>query len=349
MKRTGLLFIFTLSIVSLFSQSALTYKNNALKATTSTSFREIQFVDPGNSGVNLIWDFTKIQFTGTNILASISENVSKSKDDFSEYNLVLNESGNEFFFNFSENGFEEKGYLNHDKTIAMYFTNPIQKMKYPFSFGDQIADTYSGYTLIKGIQMNNFKGDYTVEADAFGTLMLPGMFLKNALRVKTTKKWIETNMCSSSQLSIVHYLWYAPGYRYPLMNISISETQTGGTIPVTKRSASVYNFQNSENPSLLSLEEEQGNDQSDVSVLLFPNPFTEKFSFSYFLAKELAVSIDLFDISGKHSGKVISSQYQSAGMHKTEINALTYSLTPGIYYLRFIFGNKVLTKKIVKI
>ncbi|MEI6694626.1 MAG: T9SS type A sorting domain-containing protein [Bacteroidota bacterium] len=349
MTKIGLTFIFTLSIVSLFSQSALTYKNNALKATTSTSFREIQFVDPGNSGVNLVWDFSKIQFTGTNISASISENVSKSKNGFSEYNLVLNENGNEFFFNFTENGFEEKGYLNHDKTIAMYYTNPIQKMKYPFSFGDQIADTYSGYTVINGSQMNNFMGDYTVEADAFGTLMLPGLMIKNALRVKTTKKWIENNMCSSSELSIVHYLWYAPGYRYPLMNINISETQTGGMIPITKRSASVYNIQQIDNPSLLGLNDAQGYDQSDVSVILFPNPFTEKFSFSYFLAKELAVSIDLFDISGKHSGKVLSTQTQSAGMHKTEISALTYSLTPGIYYLRFIFGNKVLTKKIVKI
>lgn len=350
MKKIYLLSVLLFSAATLFAQISLTYSGNALVTGQNNSYQELQFVDPGQAGSNQIWDFSKIKITGQNPVASMDTKASKSPDGIGNYNLVLNESGSEYFFDISENGFREVGMYSKDKETSLVYTDPIQKMTYPFTYGGHIGDKFAGYAYYKDVTRIDFMGDYTVDADAFGTLILPDRVLKNVLRIKVIKTGIERYMCGSTELNAERYFWYAPGYRYPVLSISIITHQVGGQSPTTTKSASLNITQQQENTDIATgIANPDNTDKSDVSVIIYPNPFSEKVTYNYYLRKEMNVSVDLYDITGKLVSHVVKPGYQTEGLYTGDIKSEVNNMRPGIYYLRFTFDNKVITNKIVKI
>ncbi len=349
MKKIFLISILVVTVVSLFAQISLNQKNNGLIPGETASVQETQFMEPGTSGANLIWDFSKLQSTETKPAGQISTVPVKALNGVGAYNLVLNEGGYEYFYNADENGFEEVGMISNDNEIVLVYTDPIRKMNYPFTYGSHIGDTYSAYSTFKETTRIDYSGEYTVDGDAFGTLILPDRVLKNTLRIKVARNGMERYMCGSTEVHSERYLWYAAGYRYPVLTLSIVNYQIGGQAPVTTRKATLNVNQHVETEVIAGLDPTQKPDQSDVSVILYPNPFNEKLTYNYYLRKDMSVSIDLFDITGKISAKLLKTQSQAEGLHTGEINSQTKDLNPGIYYLRFTFDNKVVTNKIVKI
>ena len=350
MKKILLLSGMIIASLNIMAQPSLTYKNNALVQGDVNTYREIQYVEPGTAGSNQIWDFSKIQFNGKTPLSTIQSAPSKELAGVGEYNLILNDGGYEFFMNFSEQGFEEKGYVNEEKDITLVFSDPIIKMKYPLAFGEQYTDTYEGIAYFQKTTRIDVTGDYTVTADAFGTLIFPDRVIKNALRVKISKNGLDRNMCGSIESNSVKYLWYAQGMRYPVLSISSLSYQAGGQIPTVTNTAFV-NLDQPYVPDVVASSEEPQNqvEKSDVSVILFPNPFSEKITYNYFLRKQLPVSIDLFDMTGKSKVQLVKNQIQSEGLHTGELNGMVADLTPGVYYFRFTFDKQVIISKIVKI
>ncbi len=350
MKNILLSSVFLALAVSLLAQTSLTYKNNALVAGDVNVYREIQFADPGNSGPNQIWDFSKIQFTGKNPESKVQSVASKNLSGVSEYNLLLNDSEYEYFYNFNESGFEEKGFINKEKELTLVYSDPIVKMKYPFSFGEQFTDTYTGIAWYKEVSRIDVSGDYSVIADAFGTLIFPDRVIKNALRLKITRNGLDRNMCGSTVSDAVRYLWYAPGMRYPVLNISTMEYQSSAQAPVVTKTAFINLEQRDESATIAGTVEPQSQvDKSDVSVILFPNPFSEKISYNYFLRKQLPVTIELFDMTGNNRVQLVKNQIQVEGLHTGELDGMVNGLTPGIYYFRFTFDKQVVVSKVVKI
>jgi len=348
MKKIILLLIsFILTTIS-FSQVTLSYKNNALLPGDSNTYREIQYVSPGNSGPNQIWDFSKIQFNGKTLTSRLSLTPSRSLNGVGEYNVLLDENEYEYFFNIKENIFEEKGCVSKD--FAIVYSDPIVKMKYPFSFGDQINDKFSAVAFFQENVKIDITGDYSVTADAYGTLILPDRSINDALRVKIERKGLEINMCSSTETESVRYLWYVPGLRYPVLSISTNQYQTSGQEPKITQIAYLNPQSPTNGNSITNVNEPTDpTDNFDVPVIVYPNPFNEKVSYRYFLRKQLTVDIDLYDISGKNSIHLVKKQIESEGVHTGELDASLYGLTPGVYYIRFIFDKKVVIRKIVKV
>ena len=350
MKKIIFSSVFLVLSMSLLAQNSLSYKSNALLTGDVNVYREIQFVDQGNAGANQIWDFSKIQFTGKSPVSNIQSVASKNLNGVGEYNLLLNDGGYEYFFNFNENGFDEKGFINNEKELTLVYSDPIVKMKYPFSFGEQFSDTYTGIAYYKELTRIDISGDYTVAADAFGTLIFPDRVIKNALRLKISRNGSDQYMCGSSQSNSTRYLWYAPGMRYPVINIGVMEYQSSGDVPKVTKTAYVNLDQRYESNTFTGSEEPQNKvDKSDVSVILFPNPFGEKLTYNYFLRKQLPVSIELFDMTGNSRFQIIKTEMQSEGLQTGELDGVGRGLTPGIYYIRFTFDKMVVISKIVKI
>jgi len=336
--------------VGLFAQNALTYKNNGLLPGDSSVYREIQFVDPGNPGPNQIWDYSKIQFTGNSPVTFIQPASSQKMEGVGDNNLLLKEMGYDYFMNSTENGVEEKGYMNKDKRMTLTYSDPVLKMKYPFFYGDQYTDPFTGVAYYDEKNRIDFSGNFTVNADAFGTLILPDIVIKNTLRITSVKKGLQISMCGSTETNIVKYCWYAPGYRYPVLNISIIENRYRGGVPEITKTAFTNTRQHNEGSTVAGAND-QGNqvEASDVSVILFPNPFSEKLSYNYFLRKQLPVSVELYDISGRYCVRLVKNQVQSEGLHTGELDGLSHGLTPGVYYIRFTFDKQVVISKVVKI
>ena len=301
MKNIFHAFLFVIMSVSLFAQTSLTYKNNALVPGDSFLSKEIQYIDPGGSGPNQIWDFSKIQYTGKTPVVNVEAAPAQKLAGISEYNMKVSENGYEYYYNLTENGFEEKAYLNKESKLTLYYSDPLVKMKYPFSYGEQYSDHFTGNAWYNETKKLDLSGDFTMIADAFGTLILPEMVIKNVLRVKATKQGVQINMCGTTQASTVKYFWYAPGYRYPVFTISTLENRYYGRDTVITRSA-YENLQQPHSGSAIAgtIGSEDQVENGDVSVIIFPNPFKEKVTYNYFLRKQLPVSIDLYDMSGKY-------------------------------------------------
>lgn len=350
MKTILLTSVVMLMAIGLFAQTSLTHGKNALLAGDLNTYREIQFYDPGNSGSNQIWDFSLIQYTGKSPVSTIIAASIPKMGGVGDYNLSLSDSGNDYFMNSSEERLEEWGYDNKELKLTLKYSDPVVKMKYPFSYKDQFADHFIGIALYNETNTIDFFGDCTVEADAYGTLILPDQVIDNVLRVKSVKKGWQINMCGTTKVNIVKYMWYASGYRYPLLSISTVENVRDTGAPEIIKSAFTNTTQlNERGAVIIPKDPAKQVEKPGVSVNIAPNPFSTTLTFNYVLTAQIPVSIELYDMSGKHIGWLVDNQKQSVGYHTGELNASTYSLMPGTYFIRFTFNNQVVNHKIVKI
>ncbi len=339
---------------SLLAQTTLTRQNNSLIAGESCTYHEIQFEEPGNAGPNQVWDFSKIQFTDKNPVTSFLPAASQKPAGIVNSNLSLLDDGYTYFMSSTENSLEELGYANHIKNMNMVYSDPVLKMKYPFSYGNQFTDPFVGVAFFNETYRIDFTGDNTVSADAYGTLLMPNLILENVMRVKSVKKGIQVNPCGKVIVNIVKYAWYAEGYRYPVLVISsVENTYANSMTPEITKTASVYTPQiNTTSQNVIpdnSGTTMKPNVNPGVSVTLFPNPFSERITYNYFLKKDVPVSISLYDITGKYNQTIADNQTQTAGFHSGEIGGLKSTLPAGVYYLRFIFGEQVVVQKFVKL
>ena len=349
MKNILLACILLFVSIGLFAQTSLTYKNNALLPGDASNYREVQFVDPGNAGPNQVWDFSKIQYKGKDAASTIQPASMQKVSGAGDYNLLLNENGYDYFMNSTEARLEERGYTSQEKKMTLTYSVPVVKMKYPFFYGDQFTAPFTGVAFFSETNRIDFGGDMTVSADAYGTLVLPEMTVPNTLRVKSVKKGLQISMCGSTEINIVKYSWFAAGYRYPLMSINIIENRYRGGNPDITKTAYTNTQQHLEGSTAGAATTGKQAELSDVSVMLFPNPFSENLSYNYFLRKQLPVSIELYDMSGKYSLHILKNQVQTEGLHTGDLDAVANGLAPGVYYIRFTFDKQVVVNKIVKI
>ncbi len=356
MKTTCLTSVLLLISIGLSAQTSLTHRNNAMITGDSNTLQEIQYAEPGRSGSNQVWDFSMIQYTGKNPVSTIQDAPVKKPEGVGNYNLSITENGNDFFMNSSESNLEEWGYINQEQKLILRYSDPVIKMKYPFSYGDQFTDHFIGVAWYSDTNTIDFFGDCTLAADAYGKLILPTQIIENVLRIKSVKKGLQINMCGTTEISMTRYSWYASGYRYPVFSVCATETRSNEGVSQITKSAYINNNQLIERSAILMADnaptkKDEGNqpEKTGVTVTLSPNPFDRNLTFTYFLSEQLPVSIELYDMSGKHNGWLVKTQDQSAGLHTGELDALTYGLTPGAYFLRFTFDKQVVMRKVVKL
>ena len=359
MKTIFYTFLLFLLSFGLYAQTSLTFSNNTLVAGDSYTFREIQFPDPGNGGSNQIWDFSGIQYTGKSQVSNMQNAAEQKLTGAANYNLSLNENGYDFFMNTTATSLEECGYENTALKLTLAYSDPVVKMKYPFSYGDQFSDHFIAIAYYNDNETNkiDFFGDHVVTADGYGTLILPDGIIQNTLRVKSVKKGLQINMCGMTDVNVTKYSWFATGYRYPLVSLTISENQAvGGALQITK--LAFTNTQQSQiksgsltgtNVSPKSVDPATPLTKPEVSVTLSPNPFIDKLTYSYSLTEPLPVSIELYSTAGKNIGWLFNTRTQPVGLHTGELNSMMYSLTSGVYFIRFTFDKQVIIHKVVKI
>jgi phosphotransferase system IIA component len=80
-------------------------------------------------------------------------------------------------------------------------------------------------------------------------------------------------------------------------------------------------------------------------VSVYPSPATQSTIVSVSLPKEGHISIDLFDLNGKHIAKLRESREFDKGNHPIELNLS--NINSGVYSLSIVIENQVITKKLV--
>jgi hypothetical protein len=323
----------------------LSYRNNAPLAGDSVYTQDIDVISPGNAGPAQVWDFSNIRFTGEKNTSFLAQKPSQAIHGLDNFNTILNDKGYEYFYKIDENTSELTGLVNKDYTISL--DDPIVKMKYPVLYGTSFKDEFNGTGVTKYKSGIAISGEYSVDADAYGTLILPDRIIKDALRLKIVETKMQINPCNIYQVTTTSYFWYAPLSRYPLLGTTSRAVSNNGQEPVVTNT-SFINPDMCRNGILLAGKSNDDLDAGEVSLILYPNPFQDKLYYNYFLRKQLPVTVELVDVTGKTILSLVKEQMQSEGYHTGDLDAVKYDLKMGVYYFRFTFGDKVLVSKVVK-
>ncbi|HOW31125.1 MAG TPA: T9SS type A sorting domain-containing protein [Bacteroidales bacterium] len=339
--------IFLLSLISLSTLSAqtiLTYHHNGLRPGDTITTQEIEYVEPGSAGENQVWDFSGLKFTGKINTSCLPENPLQGRQGTTDYNVVMKEDDRVYYFSLDDNAYIEQGFTTGNTSII--YSDPIIRLKFPFAYGQTFTDKYLGDAVYCSNSIIPVAGDYTVTADATGTLILPGMIIRDVLRVKTEKNAFQVNPCNITESKVIRYMWYAPGARYPVMGTSYTEHKITSREPQVIK-ASFINPQDA-GLQLVTGDHVYLNHVADYSVVTYPNPFQEKLDYVYLLRKPMKVTVELLDVSGKELFVIESKTGQAEGLHFGELDAYRQNLSMGVYYLRFTFGGETHVSKVVK-
>lgn len=347
MKRIILLTLPLFFVLISFSQVSLTLINNAPTPGDSNTYVKIPFVAPGDAGPDQVWDFSGITILGEKMVSKITFAPSDKDKNSVDFDIILNERGSEYFGKLTEDSFMEVGGIKQDYSVI--YSDPVIRMIYPFAYGNHFTDNFAGLAKLQNVKKVDFSGVYSVTADAYGTLILPDHAYIDVLRVKTESNGIEINQCNSVEVKVIHYLWYAPGHRYPVLNVSITECRISGREAEITKSALVWSGRNGDTPS--GNGQPQGlaiTDEGPV-VVVYPNPFSDKLNYYYFLRKSIPAAITLTDVTGRTSALLMKQQMQIEGLHSGSIEPADFNLNPGVYYLRFVFDKQVVVRKVIKL
>jgi hypothetical protein len=98
---------------------------------------------------------------------------------------------------------------------------------------------------------------------------------------------------------------------------------------------------------ILSNAARQATEEPVLAAMLasYPNPFTSITNITYQLEKDGHVQLSVLDLAGRQVRVLVNAQTK-AGMHRASFNAS--QLAAGVYWLKFVYNGKVVTRKIVK-
>lgn len=336
-----ILTVIILGSLCLSTQAQFLMKSNThiLRAGDEHYFNITNNIDPGLAGPSKIWDFSNLENKSTLTSYMYNAYSSPNSADIPEANSVLMEFDTKFYFKVSERIIEQYGTVTKNNTITK-FDKPFVKMIFPFNYGDSYSGDFSGTIEGANNYKTNFTGTYVLEADAYGTLILPGNIVyKNVFRIKTIKEqcFNNTNSCNCVTIS---FKWYSEDIRYPLLTIIQNQTTKGTkTIRTAYYSKSENKTnENKQTPKLVS---------ENIEVKIYPNPFMDEFNLEYMIALDSDVQIEIYDNSGKKISSV-QKQNQKAGYYMETINSDKIGNQLGLFHIRIIAGDKVVSKTVVR-
>lgn len=86
----------------------------------------------------------------------------------------------------------------------------------------------------------------------------------------------------------------------------------------------------------------------DASLKIYPNPTTDKLTFQYFLNKPSRVKIAMLYPHGGEV-KIIYDDQSGAGLFLRSLDKSELAISPGVYFIKFSLGDRILIRKVVLI
>ncbi|MBN2212958.1 MAG: T9SS type A sorting domain-containing protein [Bacteroidales bacterium] len=341
MKKTTVIFISLLAAIQLQAQNIviLNFETHALKGESDNNMQLCKYVLPGDDGENIIWDFSGIEKTNAFTGFVKSSYHSVNSQIFPQANTELQEFNNRFYFRIADNRIEQVGYASKDNTVVTAFDKPFVKMVYPFTMGDHFEGIYGG--LYKtGTQSSVIRGNYLVEADAYGTLILPENFIvANTLRVKTMKNYTYQINGSDHLFEITTYRWYCDWYRYPLLVLTRITSTVNNSTSVINQAA--YNNQLSIPATTISKRI-----LGDRLFEVYPNPTNRLLRICYSVKDGGRVSFVLYNLSGAEI-KILYDEDMTEGTYHLESDLTDEGLSEGVYLLKADIAGHIQAQQII--
>ncbi|MDR1714465.1 MAG: T9SS type A sorting domain-containing protein [Prevotella sp.] len=345
--------------------------------------QQVEYVDPGNSGVNKIWSFSRLKtineeytlrydsppLEGDSIYI-LGDNRYKKKDTKDNELIVGTEHNTMYSYHLTHDSLLQMGHEN--PSVKLAYTSPIVLMHFPLNYGQTTTSDYKSEGLYSGTVHIRTQGTVTTTADAYGKMILPsGDTLSPVLRVKTIQTIFDipdkdsytTDETNNAGKQLETCRWYSKGYRYPVFeticNINLADsTEIFKTAFFFPPQDHLYLDTDPDNQALLD-ELWKGTESDMVSkegktvtledimvCKLYPNPVESMLNIEYELEEDAKVSFELYSIEGMPV-KRIQAKLQKAGIYCETLDCS--SLYPKNYVLRItangMFVNEIVIKK----
>jgi hypothetical protein len=168
----------------------------------------------GPAGANQTWNFSGLTSTGD---TSVHVNVPPvTNNPFPLANIAQHNEKDSTYSHLQQTTTATYMWGDIDSStngLSIIFSDSRLVIERPFTFGDNAADTFA-YT----VDTETGSGVLAMEADAYGTLMLPHDTFNNVLRVKT-ESFDTVAGTVNTIISTTSYSWYADTSRAPLLRI----------------------------------------------------------------------------------------------------------------------------------
>ena len=197
--------------ISASAQYVITREANRPRAGDVLFQQEVEYQNPGKSGKNVVWDFSRLfPVEKKKGISTKSFDRIQPGEDITKYLQIITSSEVRVSYLSSDSGQVmrglEPGFINsynsngdslaiwhqENPSMRMEFSLPQVLLTYPFTYKNQITSYYSGYGVYCDRLGVKLVGSIETEADGYGTLVLPGNdTIHNVLRVKTVKTELE--------------------------------------------------------------------------------------------------------------------------------------------------------------
>lgn len=345
--KTTLIILFNLATVLSFAQPVINYSTHAPTAGDFNSYSGVDFINPGKSGKNVVWDFSTAIANGK---ITLSEQTNANLIDAPKFEfapqIVLTENGNSFFHSLSSDSYAITGVTNKD--FEIYYHKPLTRMEYPFAYSNHFEGELKATSVstIERERKTEISGNYIFTADAYGEILLPGGIHKKVLRVYQYSTSVQVTACTEINVESHKYMWFSAEDRYPIATTIIQDKRyCNGKIESSSETWINNKYVNFEN---IKPKAESDILSSVAELSVFPNPFKENAEISVLLTQDADMSISIYNAAGVKVQEVCTTSFRKKGMYIFELNEDELSLKPGLYFVRLEANGKTISRKLIR-
>ena len=344
MKPLFLLLACILTASPLMAQMTLTASVTPSPGDTQTWFTcDTSGVSEGNAGGGQTWNFGALTKNQAGSMKWLASSATPYAASFPASNLAATSDDSTFnYYTATASSISADGFAGSQLSIA--YTNSQTYMRFPFAYNDGFTDDFAVTFSAQGIQMQR-NGTVTSTADAWGSVTTPLGTFANALRIRSVIA-IQDSAIGGIPIKMLTpptaYVWFAPGRKFPVMEISYTTTSFNG-IPQSRSKIVHYNT-NSGATGIGSIASIPA-DQPRLSPN-FPNPFTGTTNIEYALPSDGPVRLEVYNSQG-FPVATLADHAAKAGVYKIRWDASW--LPSGVYFMRLFTKSATVERGILNL
>jgi hypothetical protein len=343
MFRTLVTFIISIVAIGANAQVVINYNSHAPVTGVNNIYVSAGFINPGKSGKNNVWDFSNAELQDEKRHTFFED---AKIDESEKFNLntthILKEDDNYFYQQISPENYAITGFVNDD--FIIYYNQPLVRMKYPFSYSDSFEGQLEAHAFNNNNNETIIDGNYTITADAYGKIILPGEKSFDVLRVCQHSNSVQVSRCREVNIESTKYLWYSATERYPIATTIIQKKLfCNGDVHKTEETWINQNYiKIDKTPEQNSI----ANNYFDAHI--FPNPFVDEAELMISINNASNVEISISSITGKNLKTLQKRIELESGQYFYKINSSELSLMPGMYFVNIRVDDKIESLKLIK-
>lgn len=212
--HTHVLSLGLLAATAVNAQPVLTYATNAPLPGRSFTRNFGPWLAPGAPGANVTWDFTSLGIDSTETVQLVSPASTPFAAQFAGATVAETNGEGYQYFTATPNGVQRAGEAFDGQPVP--YTDLGLYLPFPCTMGTTWTDDEAATYTAEGFTVNR-STTITGEADAYGTLLLPGGITAEVLRVHWQSSLLDDAGVFSYAIDVDSYLYYAVGTSYPLL------------------------------------------------------------------------------------------------------------------------------------